>query len=327
MTLRFAVIGTFWLCENMIKAMQNTEGVEYFAQYSRNIEKAKSFSEKFGNVKLFDNLEKLADDPDVDGVYIASPNALHFEQAKLMLEHGKHVIVEKPATVTKEQFEELCTIADRNGVIVMEAMMNAHMPHVKELKELVNDHSQIVSARFDFSQRSSKIKRVMAGEKGISTFSNDTYGGALTDLGVYGISLALILFGRPKGYTARGHFINESDVDVTTNVMLNYNGFDVMMTFSKLAESKIRSEIICRDQTITMENLSRVDYLKVYDSDNRCTVLSELTDFDVAFGIELKDFLKYVNDPNDIEYINCRELSIDEVDLLHSIRSEIRKNL
>ena len=244
-----------------------------------------------------------------------------------MLEHGKHVIVEKPATVTKEQFEKLCKIADKNEVIVMEAMMNAHMPHVKELKKLVKDPSQIVSARFDFSQRSSKIKRVMAGEKGISTFSNETYGGALTDLGVYGISLALILFGRPKSYTARGHFINESDVDVTTNVMLNYDDFDVMMTFSKLAESKIRSEIICRDQTITMDNLSRVDYLKVYDTDNRCTVLSELTDFDVAFGIELKDCLKYVNAPENSEYLSCRELSINEIDLVHTIRSELRKNL
>ena len=145
--MKFAVIGTFWLSENFIKALQNVEGVEYFAQYSRSLEKAKSFSEKFGNVKLFDDLEALASDPEIDAVYIASPNALHYPQAKLMLEHKKHVLVEKPATMTKSEFDTLCEIADKNNVIVLEAMMNAHMPHLNDLKNIVSNQENIVSAR------------------------------------------------------------------------------------------------------------------------------------------------------------------------------------
>ena len=73
--MKFAVIGTFWLCENMIKALLATDGAEYYAQYSRYLKKAEEFSKAFGKVKLFDDLEALAKDTEVDAVYIASPQA------------------------------------------------------------------------------------------------------------------------------------------------------------------------------------------------------------------------------------------------------------
>lgn len=321
--MKFAVIGTFWLCENMIKALIATNNVEYYAQYSRNLEKARDFSSKFGCVKLFDDLEKLANDKSIDAVYIASPNALHYSQAKLMLENGKHVIVEKPATVTKEQYDELCHIADSNNVVVMEAMMNTHMPHLEILKHHL--HNNVVSARFDFCQRSSKVDRVMSGEKGISTFSNETYGGALTDLGVYGISLSINLFGVPNNFVANAHFIEQSDVDVSTNVILEYDNFDVVLSVSKLAESKIRSEIICNDCNITFDNLSRLDNLKIYSLDGNVINASSVTEFDKSFELELRDFLKYTSDLNNIEYLNNRFITAQTVKLLNNIRNKIFK--
>lgn len=323
--MKFAVIGTFWLCENMIKALLATDGAEYYAQYSRNLKKAEEFSKTFGEVKLFDDLEALAKDTEVDAVYIASPNALHYEQAKLMLENGKHVLVEKPATTMPQEFSELCEIADQNGLIVCEAMMNAHMPHLKDLKKIIGNENNVVTARFDFCQRSSKITRVMAGEKGISTFSNATFGGALADLGVYGLSLSVNLFGLPKNYRANAHFIEQSDVDVSCNVILEYENFDVMMSVSKLAESKIRSEIICRDCNITFDNLSRLDNLKIYSLDNELTQLSVFTDFDKAFELEIKDFMNYSKNIKDVEYLYNRSVTLNTVKLLSDIRFEVYK--
>lgn len=324
--MKFAVIGTFWLCENMIKALLNVDGAEYYAQYSRNLKKAEEFSKPFGKVKLFDDLEKLAKDPDIDAVYIASPNALHYQQAKLMLENAKHVLVEKPATTTEQEFAELCEIADKNGVVICEAMMNAHVPHFKELKEQIGNINNVVTARFDFCQRSSKIDRVMAGEKGISTFSNVTYGGALADLGVYGLSLSINLFGMPKNYHANAHFIDQSDVDVSCNVILEYENFDVIMSVSKLAESKIRSEIICRNCNITFDNLSRLDNLKIFGLNNELTNLSGVTEFDKAFELEIKDFLRYSQNIKDEEYLYNRSITQCTVKLLSEIRADVYKN-
>jgi len=321
--MKFAVIGTFWLCENMIKALLATDGAEYYAQYSRNLKKAEEFSKPFGKVKLFDDLETLAKDTEVDAIYIASPNALHYEQAKLMLKNGKHVLVEKPATTTEQEFNELCEIADQNGLIICEAMMNAHMPHLADMKKHIGNKSNVVTARFDFCQRSSKIARVMAGEKGISTFSNATFGGALADLGVYGLSLSVNLFGLPKNYRANAHFIEQSDVDVSCNVILEYENFDVVMSVSKLAESKIRSEIICRDCNITFDNLSRLDNLKVYSLDNELTQLSVFTDFDKAFELEIKDFIRYSENIRDDEYLYNRFVTRNTVSLLSEIRSNV----
>lgn len=322
--MKFAVIGTFWLCESMIKALLSIDGAEYYAQYSRSLEKAKEFSKQFGNVKLFDDLDALAHDPSIDAVYIASPNALHYQQAKLMLKNGKHVLVEKPATTTEQEFDELCKIADRKGLVICEAMMNAHMPHLDGLKRIIENDS-VVTARFDFCQRSSKISRVMAGEKGISTFSNATFGGALADLGVYGISLAINLFGMPKNYRANAHFIEQSDVDVSCNVILEYENFDVVMSVSKLAESKIRSEIICRDCNITFDNLSRLDNVKVYSLDNELTQLSVFTDFDKAFELEIKDLMNYSKNIKDAEYLYNRSVTLNTVKLLSDIRFEVYK--
>jgi len=321
--MKFAVIGTFWLCENMIKALLSVDGTEYYAQYSRSLKKAEDFSKPFGKVKLFDDLEKLAKDPDIDAVYIASPNALHYQQAKLMLENAKHVLVEKPATTTEQEFDELCKIADSNGLVICEAMMNAHMPHLDGLKRIIENDS-VVTARFDFCQRSSKISRVMAGEKGISTFSNATFGGALADLGVYGLSLSVNLFGLPKNYRANAHFIDQSDVDVSCNVILEYENFDVIMSVSKLAESKIRSEIICRNCNITFDNLSRLDNLKAYSLDNT-TKLSDVTDFVEGFKLEIKDFIRYSENVTDAEYLFNRSVTKNTVKILSDIRTKVYK--
>ena len=114
--MKFAVIGTFWLCENMIKALLNVDGAEYYAQYSRSLKKAEDFSKPFGKVKLFDDLEKLAKDPDIDAVYIASPNALHYQQAKLMLENGKHVLLEKPFTTSVDDTQKLISEAKKRNL-------------------------------------------------------------------------------------------------------------------------------------------------------------------------------------------------------------------
>ncbi len=115
--MKYGVIGTGWIAEEFVKGANLTGKMELAAVYSRTEEKGREFADKFGCKTVVTSLESFAKSNDFTSVYIASPNALHYEQSKLMLENGKNVICEKPITVTPEQLEELQQLADEKKLI------------------------------------------------------------------------------------------------------------------------------------------------------------------------------------------------------------------
>ena len=150
--------------------------------------------------------------------------------------------------------EEILHTARTEGRIFAEAVMNFYSPVIDRLRaELAQD--SVVSARLDYSQRSSKLDRLRAGER-ITSFDRALYGGVLTDLGCYVLHFAVNLFGAPKKLDASAVFLGE--VDGTDVLTLHYDGFDVSVTVSKCAHSMIGSEIQCDRATYTLKNLSVV---------------------------------------------------------------------
>lgn len=116
MSIRFASIGTGWIAGEFLKGAREVEGLEYTACYSRSQEKGEEFAKQWGAQKVYTDLEAMAEDKEIDAVYIASPNALHYSQSKLFLQHGKHVICEKPITVEPEQLMELQQLAEQKAL-------------------------------------------------------------------------------------------------------------------------------------------------------------------------------------------------------------------
>ena len=316
--MNFAVIGTFWLSENFINAIKITEGANYYAQFSRSMEKAEGFSAKNGGAKCFDDLHKMASDPEIDAVYIASPNMTHYAYTKLFLGAGKNVFCEKPITVTPEEHRELCTLADKKGLIYAEAMMNYHLPQFEAIKSKLVQAGDVVSARIDFSQRSSKLERVKKGEK-ISTFDKASCGGALMDLGVYCVYLAAALFGRPNKISASAHFW-ESGADIADSVILTYDKFDAVLTFTKLAESSARSEIICREGTISIEQPAQLRGVGFRDAEGNFDYISKTLTPVECMACELADFISYGRKENADKYLRARNVA----SLVSEIMAEVR---
>ncbi len=317
--MNFAVIGTFWLSENFINAIKITDGANYYAQYSRSMERAEAFAEKNGGAKCFDDLEKMAEDPNIDTVYIASPNMTHYAYTKLFLEAGKNVFCEKPITVTPEEHNELCALADKKGVVYAEAMMNYHLPQLEAIKDKLAEAGDVVSARIDFSQRSSKLERVKSGEI-ISTFDKNSCGGALMDLGVYCVYLAATLFGAPNKISASAHFW-ESGADIADSVILTYDKFDAVLTFTKLAESSARSEIICREGTISIEQPAQLRGVGYKDAQGNFEYIHRTLTPVECMACELSDFISYAFAENRDKYLAARNTA----SLVCDIMSEIRK--
>ena len=105
--MKLGTLGTGFIVHNILDGVALTEGIECEAVYSRSFEKGKALADKYGVKKVYTELTRMLEDPEVDFVYVASPNSLHFEQAKLALEYGKNVICEKPFVTSLEKTKAL----------------------------------------------------------------------------------------------------------------------------------------------------------------------------------------------------------------------------
>jgi predicted dehydrogenase len=136
--IKFGTIGTSWICSEFIAVAKINPNINLIGCYSRSKERAKDFiAQQQIKARAFDNFQDLADN--VDAVYIASPNGLHFEQAMYFLSQQKHVFLEKPLAFTFAQASQLREVAMKNKVILMEAFKVIHAPQYSFLDDFVKN--------------------------------------------------------------------------------------------------------------------------------------------------------------------------------------------
>ena len=166
----------------------------------------------------------------VDVVYLAVPNNQHARYAKVALEAGKHVIVEKPMAVNALQAEELANLARRKKVFLFEAMTTQYLENYNKIRELLPRIGTVKLVQCNFSQYSSRYDAFCAGETPTS-FDPARAGGALMDLNVYNISYVVGLFGEPNQvhYTAN----IERGIDTSGILTMDYNSFRAVCMAAK----------------------------------------------------------------------------------------------
>ena len=127
--IRFGIIGTNWITERFLDAAKDIEDFTLTAVYSRTEEKAKTFAGKYNATQTFTNIEEMVKSDVIDAVYIASPNSLHAEQAILSMNHGKHVICEKPLASNKKEVESMMQAAQKNKPCTKSDLFAAILRH------------------------------------------------------------------------------------------------------------------------------------------------------------------------------------------------------
>ena len=157
--IRCATIGTNFVADWFMKAGQACDGITCSLVYSRNRETAEAFCGKHGAGRWCTDLMEVAEAEDVDAVYIASPNSLHYEQAALMLSHGKHVLCEKTITSNEAELKELIRIAGENRAVLMEAMRSVHEEGFLRLREVLPMVGTIRRASFQYAKYSSRYDK------------------------------------------------------------------------------------------------------------------------------------------------------------------------
>ncbi|WP_083443512.1 Gfo/Idh/MocA family protein [Ornithinibacillus contaminans] len=194
--MRYSVVGTSWITEMFIHAARKTKQAELVSVYSRNEETARTFATKNSGKQVITNWDELLAD-ESEFVYIASPNKLHYEHVMDCIEKGKHVFCEKPMAYTKAQAEAIFQAAQEKNVFVFEGYRHLFSPNYNVLKEALRKIGQVRGAILPYLQYSSRYDLFKEGTIA-NVFSRDFAGGALMDLGVYPVSMAIDLFGKPS---------------------------------------------------------------------------------------------------------------------------------
>ncbi|MEE7531418.1 Gfo/Idh/MocA family oxidoreductase [Klebsiella huaxiensis] len=252
--IRFAVVGTNWITKQFVDAAHETGKYKLTAIYSRSLEQAQAFASDYPVEHLFTSLEELAQCADVDAVYIASPNSLHFPQTRLFLSHKKHVICEKPLASNLQEVEAAIKVARENNVVLFEAFKTASLPNFLLLKQSFDKIGKLRKAFINYCQYSSRYQRYLDGENP-NTFNPAFSNGSIMDIGFYCLASAVALWGEPRSVHASASLL-ESGVDGQGTVVLSYGDFDVTLHHSKVSDSAIPSEIQGEAGALVIEKIS-----------------------------------------------------------------------
>lgn len=326
--LNLGIIGTNWITHEFVSAALKSEEYQLKAVYSRQSEKAHEFASRYPDseeIMVSTNLSEFFHLEELDVIYIASPNSLHYEQAKGAIEAGKHVIVEKPAVSKLEELEELIDLAEDKEVFYFEAARHIHEENFERVALLLKNRKDILGANLSFMKYSSRYDAVLNGEEP-NIFSPKYSGGALMDLGVYLIYAAVSWFGKPN----ESFYFDQklpTGVDGLGTMIFRYDGFDVTMMTGKNADNYLPSEVYLSDSTICLDAINSIQEIKVKKRENGQLIELSYAEesLDNPMIEEAIAFSKVINNPMNVKEQKSYQDWIQLAKDVHSVMESLRK--
>ena len=260
--LNWAVLGTGVIANEMAATLQKM-GKRLYAVGNRTYEKAVAFGEKYGVEKVYDTIDEIFDDPNVDIIYITSPHNTHYGFMKQALENGKHLLVEKSITLNAAELEEMVTLANEKGLVLAEAMTIWHMPLYKKLWKTVESGQlgkvQMITMNFGSFKKYDMSNRF---------FNRNLAGGAMLDIGVYALSIVRSFMVEKPEHLLSQWLPAPTGVDEQATVLLQ-NDLGQMATVALSMHSKQpkRAMISCEKGYIEIMEYPRADKAIIVDAE------------------------------------------------------------
>ena len=249
--MNIGMVGTGFIAHKMAKEFTSLPTMPVVAVYSRSADTGVAMANEFHIPKVYTEYNEMLADPEVELVYIATPNSLHFEQAKAALLAGKHVLCEKPIVPTLAQLDELLSLAKERRLLLQEAITTVNHPNYGLAKLFAKEIGDIKMVSCTFCQYSSRYDAFMNGQTP-PVFDPAYCGGALMDLNVYNIYFIVGLFGDPKAvhYYPNRH---ANGIDTSGILILEYPDFVCQCTAAKDSSAHNSAQIIGSDGNILIE--------------------------------------------------------------------------
>jgi predicted dehydrogenase len=245
---RWGILGTGGIAHTFARDLAMTDSGVVAAVGSRGRESADRFADEFGIAGRHASYEALVADPDVDVVYVATPHPMHRDNAIMALEAGKPVLVEKPFAMNAAEAREVVAVARREGLFAMEAMWTRFLPHIARIRDWLAGGllGEVVTVSADHGQW-------FAEDPDFRLFAPALGGGALLDLGIYPVSFASMVLGRPERIVA----ISDpafTGVDAQTSMLFGYaGGAQALLTCTLRAKSPTTASIVGTEARIEIE--------------------------------------------------------------------------
>lgn len=316
---KFAIIGTNWITEEFIKAAKEVPDFSLKAVYSRTEEKAKEFAAKVGAELTFTNLEEMAKSDEIDAVYIASPNSFHAEQAILLMNHGKHVICEKPMASNTKEVQAMIEAAQQNNVVLMEAMKTTLLPNFQAIRKHIHKIGKIRRYFASYCQYSSRYDAYKQGTV-LNAFNPKFSNGSLMDLGVYCLYPMVVLFGKPLNVKANSVKL-ETGVDGEGSVILDYGEMDAVVQYSKISNSYIPAEIQGEEGSIIIDAIHTPQKVEIRYRDGRIEDITETQDHHPMY-YEAKEFIELIQNGKQQSEINSHQHSLTTIEIIEKARKQ-----
>ena len=217
--IRWGILGSGRIAKSLAEGLSVLPEAELAAVGSRSQESADAFGEQFNVPRRHPSYEALANDPEVDVIYVATPHSLHKENTLICLEAGKRVLCEKPFAVNAAEAREMVRVARQHDVFLMEGMWARFPPGMVKVRQLIADGAigEVRSLQADFG-----FKAKDRDPKG-RLFNPELAGGSLLDIGIYPVSLSSMLFGKPVEIVSTWHK-GETGVDEQSAYLFRHPG-------------------------------------------------------------------------------------------------------
>lgn len=278
-------------------------------------------AKQYGIKQVYTDNTRLVNDPNVDTVYVAVPNSLHYEVVKQAIEADKNVICEKPYTETTVEAKELKQIADEHDVIIVEAITNIHLENYKAIKKLIPKIAPIHIISLNYTQYSSRYDNFLVG-KIAPVFDPAKGGGTLTDLNIYNIHLAVGLFGKPSH--VQYYPVMQRGIDTSGILNLTYPDKQAVLIASKDSYTTPRSFIEGEKGSIYFDGSTGVLDSFTVELRKGETKRVKLNQYDHRMASEFNDFVTII-DNHDTETANqLYDHSIAVMDVLAAAKASVQ---
>lgn len=276
-------------------------------------------SNEYGIKNIYTNYEDLLND-DIEVVYIAVPNNLHYDFAKKAMEKNKHIILEKPFTSTYKEALDLIKTAKENKIMIFEAISNQYFPNYKKTKELISELGDIKIVHLNYSQYSSRYDKFKEGDIA-PVFDPKKSGGALMDLNVYNIYYVVGIFGKPESIKYIGNI--ERGIDTSGILTLEYSNFKCSLIGAKDCKAPLSISIQGDKGFIHSKSAANVydSFLFAKNSGDEIEYL--LNEDKPRLFYELEEFSKIYKEKNYDKFYEYNEKTLIVMEILDIAKNQV----
>ncbi len=316
-TINWGIIGLGKIAHKFATDLATIPDAKLYAVASRSLEKANQFGSKYSATNAYGNYDALANDPNIDAVYIATPHSFHKEHAILCLQNKKSVLCEKPFAMNLEEVTEMIAIAKENDTLLMEALWTYFLPHYQyvldELKKETFGKVLKLEADFGFNPEIDLSSRL---------FKKSLGGGSLLDIGIYPIFTALSSLGMPITIEAEATFF-DNGADSSCSMIFGYeDSVEAHLKSTLIEDTKTEAIFHCEKGSIKINSQ--------FHEPTTVTLISETEEKTLDFGYntigynyEAIHFNKLVRQHKTESHIMTFDFSRNLMHLLDTVRERI----